>query len=107
MEEMVDILVMSDSVEVLDTIGATLLEARLISCIQTIGPVKSTYWWKGKIERAEEWMGILKSRRKLYPRIQEEILRLHPYETPQIQALGVADVLPSYLEWVIQETKGV
>ncbi|HID29691.1 MAG TPA: divalent cation tolerance protein CutA, partial [Desulfobacterales bacterium] len=20
-----------------------------------LGPIKSTYWWKGKIERAEEW----------------------------------------------------
>lgn len=104
MEEIINVMTTSDSTEVLDRIGAALLEARLISCIQILGPIKSTYRWKGNIETAEEWIGIMKTRRGLYGRVQDEIRRLHPYETPQIEEFEVADVLPAYRQWVMEET---
>jgi periplasmic divalent cation tolerance protein len=104
MDKIITVITTSDSPEVLDKIGSALLEARLISCIQLVGPIQSTYWWKGAIQRVEEWMGIMKSRRDLYPRVQEEIRRLHPYETPQIEAIELADALPAYRQWVVEET---
>jgi periplasmic divalent cation tolerance protein len=105
MDDIINVITTSDSPEVLDNIGSTLLDARLISCIQIVGPIKSTYWWKGNIQRTEEWMGIMKTRRELYHHVQEEIRRLHPYETPQIEAFQVAEALPAYRQWVIKETK--
>lgn len=105
MEGIINIITTVDSVEVLEGIGAKLLEARLISCIQIVGPIKSTYRWKGAIETTEEWIGIMKTRRDLYTRVQEEIRRLHPYETPQIEAVAVGQVLPEYGWWVAEETE--
>lgn len=104
MDEIITVITTSDSAEVLERIGDALLGARLVSCMQVIGPMKSTYWWKGAIRKNEEWMGIMKSRRGLYPRVEEEIRRIHPYETPQIEAFPVTDVLPAYGRWVIEET---
>lgn len=104
MDEMINVIITSDSFEVLDKIGEALLEARLISCIQVLGPIQSTYWWKGDIRRVKEWMGIMKSRGVLYPRVEEEIRRLHPYETPQIEAVPIVAALPAYRLWVIDET---
>ena len=105
MEGIINIITTVDSAEALDGIGAKLLEARLVSCIQIVGPIKSTYWWKGSIETTEEWIGIMKTRRDLYTRAQEEIRRLHPYETPQIEAVEVGQVLPEYGQWVTEETE--
>ncbi|HEV3069074.1 MAG TPA: divalent cation tolerance protein CutA, partial [Streptosporangiaceae bacterium] len=36
------------------------VEARLAACAQVSGPVASTYWWEGAVERAEEWLLTLK-----------------------------------------------
>lgn len=104
MDEIITVITTGDSAEVLERIGDALLEARLVSCMQVIGPMKSAYWWKGAILKTEEWMGIMKTRRRLYPRVEEEIRRLHPYETPQIEAVEGTEVLPAYGRWVMQET---
>lgn len=104
MDKIVNVITTTDGVDLLDKIGATLLDARLISCIQIVGPIKSAYRWKGRVEIAEEWMGIMKTRRGLYGRVREEIRRMHPYETPQIEIFEVADALPAYRQWVMEET---
>jgi uncharacterized protein involved in tolerance to divalent cations len=36
------------------------VEARLAACAQVAGPVASVYWWDGGLERAEEWLVLLK-----------------------------------------------
>src|SRR5260370_42346490 len=36
------------------------VESRLAACAQVAGPVASVYWWDGGLERAEEWLGLLK-----------------------------------------------
>jgi Uncharacterized protein involved in tolerance to divalent cations len=52
----------------LEYIGKKLVEMRFAACAQIVGPVTSIYWWKGKMEEAEEWYCILKSRKDLYKR---------------------------------------
>ena len=93
-----------DSRETLERIGRLLLEKRLVSCIQIIGPVRSVYWWKGQLEEAEEWIGIMKTRRELYVDVEKEIRALHPYEVPQIEAIEAVSMLPAYERWLIDET---
>ena len=36
------------------------VQARLAACAQVAGPVASTFWWEDGIERAEEWLVMLK-----------------------------------------------
>ena len=36
------------------------VESRLAACAQVAGPVASMYWWDGGLERAEEWIVLLK-----------------------------------------------
>ena len=43
-------------------IAAAVLQARLAACVQVIGPVNSTYRWRGKVETTEEWLCVIKSR---------------------------------------------
>ena len=32
-------------------ISEIVVSRRLAACVQVVGPVRSTYWWKGKIEQ--------------------------------------------------------
>ena len=88
-----------------ERIGRYLVEERLAACAQIAGPIKSIYRWKGKVEEAEEWQCIIKSRTSYYGRIEEEIKRLHSYELPEITALDIDHVMTEYADWVARETE--
>ncbi len=105
METLITITTTADDRELLQKIGRRLLEGRLIACIQILGPIQSLYWWKDKLEQTDEWLAVMKSRKSLYGRIEEEIRRLHTYEVPEIVAWEADRVLPSYGEWLLKETE--
>jgi periplasmic divalent cation tolerance protein len=100
----VNVITTLDQREKLEEIGRALLEKRLVSCVQVVGPIRSTYWWKGRIEEAEEWIGIMKTREDLYEEVERQIRALHPYELPQIEAVKADYVLTDYARWVKAET---
>ena len=103
---MITLLTTADRKETLEQIGKVLLEQRLIACIQISGPVTSMYSWKGMLEEAQEWVGTMKTTGELYPRVEAELKRLHPYEVPEIVAAESSRVLPEYEEWVRAVTQG-
>lgn len=77
-----------------------LLQKRLIACANIVGPVSSLFWWKEKIEGAEEFLVFMKSRGELFKRLSERVRALHSYEVPEVLALPVVKGLPSYFEWL-------
>jgi len=81
-------------------IADALVERRLAACVQTIGPITSTYRWQGEIERAEEWLCLIKSRRDLYDALEAAILEMHPYDVPEILVTPVTGGSESYLDWL-------
>lgn len=76
---------------------------RFAACAQVIGPIRSTYRWKGEIESAEEWLCLLKSREELFPNLEKAIREIHPYEVPEILAMPVLTGHQPYLRWVDEE----
>lgn len=87
-------------------IAETVLGKKLAACVQVIGPIRSTYWWKGKIEEAEEWFCLLKTRKELYGDLERELKSVHPYEEPEIIALPITEGSEGYLRWIAHETGG-
>ena len=81
-------------------IANALVERRLAGCIQIIGPITSTYRWEGKIETAEEWLCVIKSRADLYEALEEAIRDVHPYDVPEILAVPVTAGSKDYLDWL-------
>ena len=104
MSEIIKIIITADSMETAEKIGMDLVGRRLAACAQISGPIKSIYWWKGKIEEAEEWVCTLKTRKAFYKTIEKEIQVLHPYELPQIIAIDIPHALPEYAGWIRDET---
>ena len=105
---------MSDYIQVVTTtaqredaerIAHSLVQQRLAACVQVIGPIVSTYRWRGSMETAQEWQCWAKSRRDLYDQIEQAIRRLHPYEVPEILAVPVSAGSADYLAWLDEEVK--
>ncbi|MEM2135476.1 MAG: divalent-cation tolerance protein CutA [Candidatus Freyarchaeota archaeon] len=86
-------------------IAQKLVEKRLAGCVQIVGPIESTYWWKGKVETSEEWLCFIKSEKSLFAELEKEIKEVHPYETPEIIAFPIVDGSKKYLEWLKSELK--
>lgn len=85
-------------------IAELVVSRRLAACVQVVGPVESTYRWKGKIENAEEWLCLVKTRRDLYDRLDKAIKSVHPYDEPEIIALPIVEGSEGYLRWIEEET---
>lgn len=81
-----------------------LLEKNLIACANLF-PIRSVYRWKGKKENGAEVVTLLKTRNALWKRVEKEIMRIHPYETPCIMKMD-AKANPAYENWITNETKG-
>jgi periplasmic divalent cation tolerance protein len=77
-----------------------LVERRLAGCVQVIGPITSMYRWHDRIEQAEEWQCLIKSRQDLFDVLAEEIRAGHPYEVPEILAVPVVEGSRDYLAWL-------
>jgi len=81
-------------------IAQDLVQRRLAGCVQIVGPVRSVYRWRERVETAQEWQCWIKSREELYPQIEKAILAGHPYEEPEILALPVTEGSAGYLAWL-------
>jgi periplasmic divalent cation tolerance protein len=83
-----------------DGIIEQLLAARLAACGQRLGPVISRYWWEGALERAEEWLVLVKTRGDLAELAMDAVVAAHPYATPEVVVLALAAGSPGYLSWI-------
>ena len=81
------------------------VEARLAACAQVSGPVASTYWWEGAVERAEEWLLTLKLPATGYQALADFIARSHSYDEPEIVATPIVAGSAGFLSWIEEETR--
>jgi periplasmic divalent cation tolerance protein len=86
-------------------IAKSLLNERLIACANIIGGIESSYWWKGKIEQAEETLVIIKTTAKNAKKVVEKTKHLHSYEVPEIVFFKATAGNKDFLKWVEKETK--
>ena len=81
------------------------VEARLAACAQVAGPIASTYWWEDGLERAEEWLIMLKLPADRYDDLAEFLTERHSYDEPEIMATPIVAGSPAYLSWLSEETR--
>ena len=86
-------------------IGAALVERQVAACVNLLPGVESIYRWEGKVERANEVLGLIKTTR--YAELEAAIRELHPYEVPEILALPVGAGSESYIGWLKESCGGV
>jgi periplasmic divalent cation tolerance protein len=81
------------------SIVESLLADGLIACGQVEGPIESTYFWNGKLTKETEWRVQMKFVPKKIQQLEEEVMKLHPYENPQ-WTNWEAIASDGYHEWV-------
>ncbi|MFQ6127326.1 MAG: divalent-cation tolerance protein CutA [Thermoplasmata archaeon] len=80
-------------------IGRTIIAKKLAACVN-IFPIKSIYWWKGRIEEDEERAMIFKTRSKLVSSLIEEIQKESTYEVACAVSYEMSLGSKKYLEWI-------
>lgn len=83
-----------------EKIAQTLLKERLIACANILNPVTSLFFWSGKIDKAEECLMVMKSRRDLFAELAECLKGLHSYEVPEVLAIPIVEGSAAYLAWM-------
>jgi periplasmic divalent cation tolerance protein len=86
-------------------LGHAAVAARLAACAQVTGPISSTYWWEDSIERAEEWLILLKLPADRFDELAEFLAERHSYDEPEIIATPIVAGTTAYLSWVEDETR--
>ncbi len=100
------VVVTTSSREEANKIVNALLNEKLIACANIFGPVSSSFWWQGKIDKAEEYLVFMKTEAELFEKITSCIKRLHSYEVPEIIALPIVKGFKPYLEWISNTLAG-
>lgn len=83
----------------------SLLQQRFAACVHALPIGLSRYRWRGEIESSAEITLLIKITFDRYRQLEADIVRLHPYEVPEIVAFPVSAGLPAYLKWITDETQ--
>ena len=86
-------------------VGETLVRDKLAACVNVLPGMRSVYAWKGAIEHGDEVVAIVKTRTGLSEVLAAALKARHPYETPIILHLAVADADPDTTAWILAETQ--
>lgn len=81
-------------------IARDLVTQGLAACVNRVGPLRSTYLWKGKLCDDAEILLVIKTAPARYARLERRLRAIHPYELPEIVALPVTRGSAKYLAWV-------
>jgi periplasmic divalent cation tolerance protein len=90
--------------DVLDGIITDLVDQRLIACGQVIGPISSTFFWEGSVQREDEWLALLKTGEGVVADLVARLAELHSYDVPEILVTEVVGGHVPYLDWVVEQT---
>ncbi|MGH8933476.1 MAG: divalent-cation tolerance protein CutA [Egibacteraceae bacterium] len=101
----VQVMTTTDQEQEAASLAETLLQARLAACVQVLGPMTSRYWWQGELEKATEYLLIIKTRADLLDQLVETLRENHSYDVPEITATSIVGGNPAYLKWVGAQTR--
>jgi periplasmic divalent cation tolerance protein len=103
MTDKIVVLTTCDSEDEAERIARVLVEKRVAACVNILPNARSIYRWKGAIERAQEFVMLIKTRRDAFESLRAELSKIHSYEIPEIIALPVVDGSEAYLGWIDRE----
>jgi periplasmic divalent cation tolerance protein len=81
-------------------LARALVDERLAACVQVVPGVTSVYTWQGRVETSDEHLLLIKSSAGLFDAICARVRSEHPYDTPEVVAVPVRAIDPSYAAWL-------
>ena len=83
--------------------GRAIVEKRLAACVNIIPQIDSYFWWNDEVQSDQESLMILKTTEAKIDALIKFVKENHPYDIPEIITLPVAEGLPDYINWIIDE----
>lgn len=105
MAKYVQVLTTTDSEDDAIRLGGLITDARLAACVQIVGPIRSLYWWDGKVQNEQEWQLLCKTTAELLPALEATIKANHSYDVPEIIATDIVGGNADYMSWISEQTK--
>ena len=106
MSERLVVLVTAGSPEEAEEIAQNLVKEMLAACVNIVPGVTSVYRWEGEVQRDQEWLLIVKTRREVLDSLIQRVQALHSYDVPEIIALPLVGGSEAYLRWLDGEVHG-
>ena len=97
------LLVTAPSTEVGGRLARALVEERLAACVNLVPGVRSVYRWAGAVEEEDEVLLVVKTREDRVDALSRRVHELHPYELPEVIAIGILGGSERYLDWLREE----
>jgi periplasmic divalent cation tolerance protein len=83
-----------------EVLAEKIVGAGLAACVQILPRMTSIYKWKGRLERDEEHLLIIKTLPAKFDELEQFITENHSYEVPEIVALNAERVSGPYTDWM-------
>ena len=90
------------SLEVAEALSRALVMEKLCACVTQIPQAKSYYVYEGEFCEDEEVLLMIKTDASHYDKLEQRLLELHPYDTPEIIATPIVEGSQTYLSWISQ-----
>ena len=84
------------------SLARRLVSEKLAACVTTLPAAKSCYVWKNKLCSETEFLLVIKTLTRHFPRLEKRLREIHPYECPEILGLPASRVSRTYLAWLRQ-----
>ena len=90
----------TDSHKTMKLIANTLLNKKLVACVNMIPRMRSKYIVDGRITESREVILLIKTTKKLENKVYKTIKDLHNYEIPEISTIQTSKVDKDYENWL-------
>ena len=87
-----------------ERVADALVDGGYAACVNIIPGLTSVYYWQGEVHHDEEWLLLAKTSRRAWPKLEHCVIENHPDDVPEIVAAPIEEGLPSYLQWVREQT---
>jgi periplasmic divalent cation tolerance protein len=88
-----------------EALARTLVEERLVACVNLVPGLRSIFRWKGKVEDEPEVLCLMKTRSSLFEAVRDRVEALHSYEVAETIAVSILAGNAAYLDWIGDSTR--
>jgi len=85
-------------------VASAVVEERLAACVNLHAPIRSFYWWEGKVQDEQEVAVVMKTQSTRVAELIDRVKALHSYDCPCVVALPIQAGNPAFLDWIRSET---